>query len=1145
MRIKLFPVLLAAALAAGQANGQELRARVQGVITDSSGAVAVGAKITMRNVNTGVQEERESNANGQYLFDFVSPGSYALRVELAGFRTFIQENILAQTRGDVTVNAALELGAVAETINVIESPVAVQFNSTTMETTLDTKMSTDLPIIHRNPFLLLMVDPQVVYTSTSAERSPYHHWAGSRMDVGGGTELKNDILVDGSPNTWGPKTNYVPPMDAVSELNVQQNATDAEFGHSAGGIVSLQMKSGTNDFHGTAYFMGRNPKLNAMANRLTRSPSVIRHNVWGVTSSNPIKKNKIFNFLSYEGQNLREPTDIVVTAPTALEREGNFSQSRNITGAVRQIFDPSSTLFNPATNAVTRTQFPNNTIPRSAMDPTSLRFLRDIWAPNRAGDDITGVNNYRITHPRVFEYWNLTNRTDWQVNERWKIFGRFSRFRTVQTSPDVTGSPAQNSSGSQRNSTQVVGDAVYMISARTILSIRGSYGKPVDRFEFPQGEIKSIAEFWPGNPSWFDAYARELPVLYYPGLNVGGSNFGRAGYWYSAPDFWNFQGKLSQQRGRHYLKFGGEYRDFNANSTLPRPTDFRFGAASTANTFINPDVRLRGDAWAAFLLGVMNNDSFVRTLPLIEARSEFFGFYFQDDFKVNQKLTLNLGLRWEYDTPLNDARGRFSRYVDLANPIPEFQGAGAPAMPREVASLRREPLAFNGAWIFTDDQHPNFYNSPQKTLLPRAGIAYRLNDRAVVRIGYSRYAIPPSVNDNGGINLNDVVPYPGFSQDSFPLPMLEGIPQARLRDPFPRGVNPIIEPPAKRLGRYTELGSIQQSVYSFQNLKNAYNDRFNFTYQFQTVSQIVVDLTYFVSLGRNHYYLRELNDTDPQYGYDFKALVTQRVNNPFFNILTPEKFPGGLRTQSQVTVNTLLRPYPHYGRLTQWNTPGISRHYQALQIKVQRPFANGLNLLAGYNYHRFRNDEFYDPLDRYHDRLTMQDSADPRHKLSVASVYELPFGRGRKFLANAPRGADLLLGGWGVSGIYEYVGGPFLRFGAALVSANPRISNPTRDRMFDTLKFTRQPDFTRRNNPLQFPGVHGPRYVNLDLTLAKTYRLSERLGFELRAEAYNITNSFMGANPNLNVDSSLFGRVVSQRPAFFGRQIQYVGRLRW
>jgi hypothetical protein len=513
------------------------------------------------------------------------------------------------------------------------------------------------------------------------------------------------------------------------------------------------------------------------------------------------------------------------------------------------------------------------------------------------------------------------------------------------------------------------------------------------------------------------------------------------------------------------------------------------------------------------MLGILSNDSFVRTLPFIKAQSKYTGFYIQDDFKVNQRVTLNFGLRYEYDFSLTDRDQRFSRFLDLENPIPEFQGAGAPVMPAQVRALGGPPPIYNGAWIFTDDQNPYFYHSPKLTLLPRFGVALRINDRTALRFGYSRYVIPPSVNDVGGINLNDVVPYPGFSQDSFPLPVLQGVPQAALRDPFPKGINDVIVPRGKSLGRYTELGQTGTTIYSYQDLRNAYNDRFNVTIQRQLWSQIVMDVTYFNSIGTNHYFAKNINQVSPQFGYTHQSAVNQAVPNPFYNILTPDKFPGGLRNQASVSVSTLLRPYPHYGTLNVWNTPGVSRRYQALQLKFQRPFVNGFNFLA--------------------------------HKLSAAFIYELPFGKGRAYMNATPKLVDFVLGGWAVSGILEHISGEFLRFGPMLVNGDPRIDNPTRDRMFDTSVFTRQPAFTRRTNPLQFPGVHGPFYRNLDLTLAKVHQITERVGMEIRLEAYNFTNSFMGANPNLSVDSSLFGRITSQRPAYFGRQIQYGARLRW
>jgi hypothetical protein len=222
--------------------GQDYRARIQGIVTDSSDALVAGAKVTLRNVNTGIIASRESGTNGAYLFDNVEPGTYVVSAESQGFSRQEQENVLVQTRADVTVNFTLRPGALVETVTVSAAAVTLQFNTTTRELTIDRKMLMDLPVKARNPFTLALLDPAVV-NRYFAERNPFFMWSSSLIDVGGNTTGKNDLLLDGAPIQIGPKGSYAPPMDAVQEFSVQQNSVDAEFGHSAGGTLSVSMKS--------------------------------------------------------------------------------------------------------------------------------------------------------------------------------------------------------------------------------------------------------------------------------------------------------------------------------------------------------------------------------------------------------------------------------------------------------------------------------------------------------------------------------------------------------------------------------------------------------------------------------------------------------------------------------------------------------------------------------------------------------------------------------------------------------------------------------------------------------------------------------------------------------------------------------------
>jgi hypothetical protein len=288
-----------------------------------------------------------------------------------------------------------------------------------------------------------------------------------------------------------------------------------------------------------------------------------------------------------------------------------------------------------------------------------------------------------------------------------------------------------------------------------------------------------------------------------------------------------------------------------------------------------------------------------------------------------------------------------------------------------------------------------------------------------------------------------------------------------------------------------------------------------------------------------------MNQVDPRIGYAKGNAINQSVANPFFNILPKNKFPGQLGTQRQVAVRELLRPYPQYGALTEALRGGFGNNYKALQMQFQRPFANGFNMVVGYNYNRERNEEFYDEQDNFTLTPTWQPARNARHRLTGAAIYELPFGKGRPFMNGANAIVDGILGGWAVSGLFTYNTGLYLRYGGAIVDGDPGIDNPTMDRWFDTSKFKQLVPFTRRTNPLQYDSVKGPNYVSIDTTLAKEFKITERLKFELRGEAYNLTNRFTGADPDVNVTSANFGKVTAQRAGVFGRQIQYSGRLIW
>ena len=497
MKILTRVVLLSACIGS-LVTGQDYRAKLQGLVTDTTDASIAGAKVTIRNTATGVTATRETGANGVFLFDNVEPGTYIASAELAGFSKQQQEGILVQTRADVTVNFNLKPGALVETITVSGQAVALQFNSTTRELTIDRKMLMDLPVKARNPFTLALLDPAVVSRYTS-EKNPFFMWSSSQMDVGGNTSTKNDLLLDGAPIQIGPKGSYAPPMDAVQEFSVQQNSVDAEFGHSAGGTMSVSMKSGTNEIHGTAYYFGRNPSLNAVVNPITRTPNFVRNHIWGGTAGAPILKNKLFTFATYEGWRTKEPRDAIRTMPTDAERTGDFSRSLTRTGTQRTIYDPVTTVLNVATNTASRMPFAGNVIPANRIDPTARRIMQDFWGPNNPGDDASGSNNFKASYPWPMKNANFSNKTDWNISDNLKVFGRYSQFRTTLDQGNYTPNNSRampNDNGGIMNSRNIAGDAVYTLSPRTVLNFRGSYSMLEDDYSAPEYAVgeKGLAD---------------------------------------------------------------------------------------------------------------------------------------------------------------------------------------------------------------------------------------------------------------------------------------------------------------------------------------------------------------------------------------------------------------------------------------------------------------------------------------------------------------------------------------------------------------------------------------------------------------------------------------------------------------------------
>ena len=1148
--------LLAAVLFA-----QDYRGRIQGSVRDSSEAVIPGATVTLLNINTGISVVRKTNETGHYMFDLVEPGTYSVTVETPGFAKSVRENVPLAARGDITVDATLQTGDVREVVTVAAEASQVQFNTSKLETTVDMKLALELPQLYRSPFVLATLDPSVLKDDTNVEYNPFNSWGAGRMSVGGGANFSNDLQVDGSRVGISVKTGYVPTPDMVQEVNVSQNTVDAEFGHGSGSAISIVTKGGTNQFHGSAYYYGRYPWGDAVSDRQFRTLNLDRQQMYGGTLGNPIKKNRLFNFISYEQWTWAQAAaPYTATLPTDLERQGNFSQSINAAKALNVIYDPATTQTSADGSTITRTPFAGNIIPASRQDPVAAKYMGALWKPNLPGQGYDHLNNYVIALPINYPYKNFADRVDFHVNDKLTLSFRAQIFRTPASVGNPTGSPLfDNDRGSERDGNTYSGSVTYTLNPRTVLSGSVDYHDFTDASHFAtQDPGYTFPAVYP-NSTFYSALYTDPTI---PKLDVrmsisgdGGRwvNMGPGGgYWNQKPSGSGVDAKIARQQGSHYLKAGFETLAAHAPSLLQQSNPgFGFNGDITNSTYVNPNLAVAGNPYASFLLGAVvpigasasgwdSNETSMPSLITPNTSTRFFGGYINDDFKVNKNLTLNLGLRYEFEKPYSEEQNRLTAPLDLTTPIPELQGV---QMPAALKQFYPGPWTLNGAFQFTSSSHSGAWNSGSGTLSPRAGMAYRLNDKTSVRAGYGRYVTPWNMDSAASDQFS--APLTGFANYTDAAPTVLGVPQMQLSNPFTSAF-PVVPSYGKSYGTYTGLGG--GLTYFNPDRPRAYSNRVNVSVQRQLPQNIILDVTYFLNLSSHISVVNyDINQVDPRIALQYGAATNVQVANPFYHLSIPNKSPGALWNQSTVSVLTLARPYPQYsGALTVIDgVNGGDMIYHSLQMKAVKSFSNGYTLLVAYNYHVQSNQQFYDNVDNYLKKWTSEDSGTPRHRLTASGTWMIPIGKGRQFMPSAPRLLDALIGGWNLAGTATWHSGTLLNFGGMVVSGDPTISNPGPNGWFNTSVFSILPAYTRRTNPWYYSGIRGPKYFNIDGTLNKDFSITEKIKFQLHMDAFNATNNMNYNNPNMTVGSSQFGKSTDIYSQDFGRRLQLGLRLQF
>jgi hypothetical protein len=1213
---------------------QESRGAVRGVVTDPTHAVVPGAKVTLHNTATGVEVVKPADSGGFYAFERVIPGTYNVIVEASGFEKFVQENIVVQTAADVTVNAVLTLGAVTQTVEVTAAVGQVEFNTSTMSDTVQQSFLKDLPILARNPFTLALLDAGVINQYwDEAHRLPFYMWSDGGMDIGGPTGGKNEQIIDGTRTDMAARGSYNAPMDAVQEVVVQQQIPDSEHGWSGGGAVNISMKSGTNDFHGSAYAMTRQPPWNALANRVTRSSEIVKQNIWGGTIGGPIVKNKLFDFFAYEHWYATQPSILDETLPTPAELTGDFSQAIQNNGQPRLIYDPTTSVFNPATDTLYRTPIScngrANVICPRAMSPAGALLMNYMWAPNHAPVTPDGANNFQDTFAWWTKYHNLSERVDYNLSDKWRMYAHYSYFRTRldnvnPTSNDSIAFPSQN--GGIMDATSSGMDALYMMSPRTTIDIRlgvnyteDDYNSAIYKLKTstpcPAGAAANVncdvwASLWPNNP-WYTPTLSPTVGVYFPNFNwsgLGGGNYtSTGGWWYDHLRTYSPQIIVTHEMGKHHLKAGWQFRyEWMQNWQSVGPGSIYFNSVDTAayccgmsGPSYTPDGS--GDMYASQLLGVV--DSADATIYPIsdQVHNHLYAAYVQDDFRLNSRTTLNLGIRWEHETWPSDDERLMIRTLDMKQAIANWPSSfqlWTPAVQNAVTSVSPAAAAlyptlstlvvpqYNGAAVRTSNGDPVLAPG-WNVFLPRLGIAYRLNDKTALRFGYSRFAVTWLSNSSD----DSIIMANGYSETTNALGPLEGLPRSFLDNPYPPTgtyANPLVLPSDNLLGPYTDLGN-NWSFYDGRQYKVPMNDRFTFNIQRQLPAQFRLDATEYLmfehnaqdgsmwggygssigSVGYNGYgypFEENLNQMNPMYSYKYQGLLSTAVPNPFYgqfpatyttswqgnNSYTGPYMPGYLGTSSTVPLGQLLQPYPQYGSLWLQGTPGNRDHYYGLALSVTRPMSHGWTFLGTYNYSLQSHTSYYDDIAQYNRNLTMWDRGYPRHNIRLSGTYQVPIGRGRTYLSNAPRWLDEIVGGWATSNIFYWMSGDLLGFPESGMVCDPRLNIPA-GYWFNANCITTPPAYTMATAPPYYEGLRGPRYWDLDSTAVKYFRITERVNLEFRLEMYNMPNIFIPSDPNICAPASCgygyagksYYQAAGSNGANYGRELQISGRVRF
>jgi hypothetical protein len=1126
-RLALALLLLASCVFA-----QSFTAALRGVVSDPSGAAIAGAKVTVTESDRNISRTFTTDDAGRYVAPNLTPGFYTLSVEAAGFKRHVQSRFELVVQQQATLDVQMQVGDISTSVEITGEATLLNTTMANLGQVIENKYILALPNIGRNPLSLTYMTPGVV--GSAGRRGD----TSTNFVANGARNSTSDIMLDGATLTTVEQNSgitdlkYSPSVDAVQEFKMQTNFFSAEYGQTGGAVVNMITKSGTNEWHGTGFYFLRHSDMNAnnwFSNRAGRAIPFFRRDQFGGVLGGPVKKNKTFFFTTYEYTKQKNPQTFTATFPTEEQKAGDFTQTRLGDGRMIQIFNPFDTFVN-ASGTVERRPFAGNRVPQSMFDPVIRRVLPYFPKGNQVTNAVTNTNNWFEQGINVSGVHKTDAKLDHNFNDSNRLTGRYSFARSRAIPPNVfgEGNPAYtfNNGPNGANTHSIVTDYTRTQNPTTVWTAR--YGLIYQNFFRNPMEPFDLTTL--GLPNYMK---QNSTALVFP-------TFAPAGFDDIGTEGWlimdrqegvhQFSGSLTKIVGGHNIKAGAEYRMFFLDYLQPGfPSgQFSYGINPTRQ-LENVANNLQGNGMASMLLGWGTGGQF-HIEPKAFSRSRYWGFYIQDDWKITRKLTLNLGLRYEFDVPRWETLNRYS-YWDLS----------------AQSAVQAQGFNTRGVMRFVDGNTRSDFNGDYNNFSPRIGFAYAVNNKTAIRGGFGLlYSLSRATvfgRPGAGFTINS---NPTFSLDN------NATLWASMSNPYPNGM---LLPPGSSLGDRTFLG-LGAGPTLRENNRNPEYYSWNLSIQRELPMQSVLEINYTANKGTHLFVpFTSLTPLDPQYWGLGRTALNAMVANPFYGQITD---PRAVNLNGRnVQLFRLLRPMPHFdGASVGTAEPPVGNSiYHGLQAKWEKRFSKGMTFVTHYTWSKMIDDSsissgntawlggstsMQNPLNRRLERsLSAHDIA---HRLVLTGSYQLPVGRGRAFGTSMNRWLDAFIGGWEVSGFYTAQGGNPLQIaqnGGVLwngtqrpnLNGNPSTSGRMQDRLngyFNTSAFSTPAADTFGTAP-RYLNYRGPGIRTLDAALLKSFTTKEGQRFEFRLETQNTTNTPIFSDPASAFGAANFGQITGTK----------------